>query len=162
MLTAISAGSSNLIKVPFDYAGKYAGSKLHAECLERIQIICENANDENKVIFSHEFATSMHTQAMAVMARAFKVYFRSPSYNLTRIMVSGIVALLFGSVYASQRVPSDEADMNSRVNSILLLFSFSASMRKWIDGCGVEKLQSSCIHTSYLFFHQSKFCLESF
>ena len=34
--------------------------------------------------------------------------------------MSGIVALLFGSVYVSQRVPSTEGDMNSRITSIYI------------------------------------------
>lgn len=44
----------------------------------------------------------------------------------SRSTVSAIVALLFGSVYASQRVPTNESDMNSRVTSIFITFLFLA------------------------------------
>ena len=38
--------------------------------------------------------------------------------------MSGVVALLFGSVFASQRVPQNESDMNSRVTSIYITALF--------------------------------------
>jgi hypothetical protein len=41
-----------------------------------------------------------------------------------RIIVSVTIALLFASVYASQRVPENESDMNSRVNSIFISILF--------------------------------------
>ncbi|GAX16151.1 hypothetical protein FisN_3Hh368 [Fistulifera solaris] len=46
------------------------------------------------------------------------------AYNLTRVMVSFLVAMLFASVYASQRVPKSESDMNSRVNSVFIATLF--------------------------------------
>jgi hypothetical protein len=60
-----------------------------------------------------------------------------PSYNTVRIMVSATVALLFGSVYASQRVPENEADMNSRVTSIFITFIF---LGKGIRDCAFPLL----------------------
>ena len=90
MLTCIGAGSSGSNKKPFDYAGSYAQSKLHAQCLERIDQICSNANGDNLVSFPTEYATSLGTQSITVLKKAFKVYYRSPTYNLTRVMVSAI------------------------------------------------------------------------
>lgn len=49
-----------------------------------------------------------------------KIYWRSPSYNLVRMIVSAVVALILGSVYVSQRTPHNEPDMNSRVTSIFI------------------------------------------
>jgi len=115
MLTVIGAGSSQTDKKPFDYAGSYARSKLHEQSLEKIDEINAGAVEENRVVFPGKYATSKRTQASAVMKRTIKVYFRSPSYNTARLLVAGIVALLFASVYASQRTPENEADMNSRM-----------------------------------------------
>jgi ABC-type uncharacterized transport system permease subunit len=56
----------------------------------------------------------------AVAIRALKIYNRSPSYNLNRMLVAGIMALLFSTVYASQKVPQNESDMNSRINSVFV------------------------------------------
>lgn len=124
MLTTIGAGSASTTKQPFDFSGYYAKSRLRADCLARIDLICANRNPEGKVMFTSQFATSYSVQANAVFFRALKVYFRSPNYNVTRIVVSAVVALLFGSVYASQRVPQNESDMNSRFNSVFIAVVF--------------------------------------
>jgi ABC-2 type transporter len=124
MLSAIGAGSATSIIKAFDYSGSYAQSALHIDCNKRINKIIENALDTNKVSFPTSNATSYWTQANTVLFRTLKVYYRSPHYNITRVLVSAIVALLFASVYASQRVPAKEADMNSRVNSIFIAVIF--------------------------------------
>jgi len=90
MLTCIGAGSSSTQKKPFDYAGSYVESKLHMQCLERIEQICANANSDNLVSFPNEYATSLGTQSVAVLKKAFKVYYRSPTYNVTRMIVSAV------------------------------------------------------------------------
>ena len=94
MLSCIGAGSSSSTKKSFDYAGSYKQSKLHRECLEQIDHICSKASDENKISFKTEYATSLNTQALTVLKKAMKVYYRSPTYNVTRVMVSAIGMLL--------------------------------------------------------------------
>jgi ABC-2 type transporter len=124
MLSTIGAGSAAVEKKPFDYAGSYAQSKLHVHCRALIDSITSNAVETNKLSFPSQYATSTKTQGTAVLLRTLKVYFRSPSYNTTRVTVSAIVALLFASVYASQRVPTTESDMNSRINSLFIAILF--------------------------------------
>jgi hypothetical protein len=79
MLTCIGAGSSASNSKPFDYAGSYAASKLHLQCLARIEDICDKANEDNRVSFPSEYATSLGTQSTTVLAKAFTVYYRSPT-----------------------------------------------------------------------------------
>lgn len=125
MLTTTGAGSSSSGTMkPFDYAGSYADSTLRATALKRIGDFTANPVEEGKVFFVNKFATSKATQRTVVLQRIMKIYWRSPSYNTVRLLVSAIVALLFGSVYASQRIPGNESDMNSRVTSIYITFLF--------------------------------------
>jgi ABC-2 type transporter len=125
MLTTIGAGSSTASsKKHFDYAGSYDASKLHAQCLEAIESIKASANQDNLISFESLFATSRRTQLLSVLARAMKVYYRSPSYNLVRSMLSSVLALLYATVYVSQRVPENESDMNSRINSVFMAVLF--------------------------------------
>jgi len=125
MLTTIGAGTSpDTNKVPFDYVGSYAASKLHAKCIELIKKVTAAASEENKLSFRSTHATSKLTQSMAVLRRTMKVYYRSPSYNTTRSILSSILALLYATVYVSQRVPKTEADMTSRINSIFMAVIF--------------------------------------
>ena len=90
MLSCIGAGSNISNKKPFDYAGSFKQSKLHRQCLEAIDLICSTASDSNRVSFNTEYAASVATQSGAVLRKAVKVYYRSPTYNVTRIMVSAI------------------------------------------------------------------------
>jgi len=122
MLTTIGAGSSG--GGSFDYAGKYFESNLRSSCLSEIDAVHAKADDKNRVSFASKYATSNRTQQWQVYLRTATVYFRSPTYNATRVFVSGIVALLFSTVYAVQRVPQNESDMNSRVNSIFISVLF--------------------------------------
>jgi ABC-2 type transporter len=125
MLTTIGAGSSTASnKKPFDYAGSYASSKLHAQCLATIDSITAAASQDNLISFESLFATSRRTQVWSVLTRAMKVYYRSPSYNLVRSMLSSVLALLYATVYVSQRVPKNESDMNSRINSVFMAVLF--------------------------------------
>jgi hypothetical protein len=80
--------------------------------------------DETKISMSTKYATSTSFQSREVFRRLWKIYFRSPGYNRVRLIVSAIVALLFGSVFASQRIPQNESDMNSRVTSIYITALF--------------------------------------
>ena len=55
----------------------------------------------NKIAFPSKYATSSSFQRSAVYKKLSTVYWRSPGYNRVRLLVSAIVALLFGSVFAS-------------------------------------------------------------
>lgn len=124
MLQIIGAGTAANGRMEFDYAAAYAISNLRKSCLERIDEINASATAGNLVTFPSMYATSKWAQNKAVFQRMMKIYFRSPGYNGVRLTVSTIVALLFSSVYASQRVPQNESDMNSRVNSIFIALTF--------------------------------------
>ena len=123
MLSCIGAGSASSDD-QFDYARAYVRSPLANDCISKIDSMNENPTDANKITFPTKYATSRKFQSMEVYKRLNKIYWRSPGYNRVRLLVSGIVALLFGSVFASQRVPTTEGDMNSRVTSIYITALF--------------------------------------
>mmetsp|Transcript_2153 Transcript_2153/g.3909 ORF Transcript_2153/g.3909 Transcript_2153/m.3909 type:complete len:216 (-) Transcript_2153:578-1225(-) len=102
----------------------YSTSQLSQECHQKTKDLNAQANDTNKLNFNSKYATAKSTQRLVVAKRMLKIYWRSPTYNVGRTMVSAIVALLFGSVYASQRVPENESDMNSRITSVYITFIF--------------------------------------
>jgi ABC-type multidrug transport system ATPase subunit/ABC-type multidrug transport system permease subunit len=120
MLTTIGAGSSGGEK--FDYAGAYNSSQLHNRTLDNIAEIVQAQSEEALVTFPSKYATSFSTQMLTVLKRTWKVYWRSPSYNRTRIVTSMVLSLLIGSVYVTNRIPTTEADMNSRVTTIYISF----------------------------------------
>ena len=121
MLTTIGVGSTQSNTKTFDYAKAYSESSFASECNNFIGNMSVNGS---QITFPTKFSTSARTQAVEVFKRLNKIYFRSPSYNLVRLFVSAAIALLFGSVFASQRVPVNEGDMVSRVTSIYITITF--------------------------------------
>lgn len=124
MLTTIGAGSAGSDAESFDYSKAYVQSPFASDCINKIKSINSGATDETKISKSTKYATSTRFQSWEVCARLWKIYVRSPSYNRTRLLVSAVVALLFSSVFLSQRVPENESDMNSRVTSIFITTLF--------------------------------------
>lgn len=172
MLTTIGAGSAGSDADNFDYAKAYAHSPLATDCSKKIDYINESAADDGKITFTTKYATNTRTQSVEVFKvsallvffqylysicsllspfvlfqRLSKIYWRSPGYNRVRLLVSGIVALLFGSVFASQRVPENEGDMNSRVTSIYItaLFLGVNAMNTVLPVFEMVRDQSCCV-----------------
>jgi hypothetical protein len=124
MLTSTGAGSASTDKKPFDYAGSYQVSDLHKKCVQKIAEITDAVSEEGKVVFPNKFATSTETQMKETLKRVQQIYWRSPSYNTIRLLISAVIALLFGSIYVSSRTPSTEGDMNSRATTLFIAFIF--------------------------------------
>lgn len=120
MLTTIGAGSASSKVKPFDYAGSFQASDLHNNCLARIAEVTGKMSDDGKVSFPDRHATPGGTQMRETLKRAFKIYWRSPSYNTVRLLTSTVIALVFGSIYVADMTLSNEADMNSRATSVFV------------------------------------------
>jgi hypothetical protein len=124
MLTSIGAGSASTDKKPFDYAGSYQVSDLHKKCVQKIAEITDTVSEEGKVAFPSIFATSTGTQMKETLKRIQLIYWRSPSYNTIRLMISAVIALLFGSIYVNDPTPVTEGDMSSRATTLFISFIF--------------------------------------
>jgi ABC-type multidrug transport system ATPase subunit/ABC-type multidrug transport system permease subunit len=121
MLTTIGAGNA-ATGHQFDYAGAFATSNLRQECKDKITKYEAAVSDDGLVSFPSKYATTTKTQMVEVMKRTWTVYWRSPSYNRTRIIVAVFLSLLIGSVFVGDPAPSDETQMRSRVTTVYLSF----------------------------------------
>jgi len=121
MLTTIGAGNAKSGNL-FDYAGAYAKSQPRQKCLESISRFENTLSNEGLISYPSMFATTTKTQMIEVVKRTWKVYWRSPSYNRTRIISVTILSLLIGSVFVSDPVPTDDTQMRSRMITIFLSF----------------------------------------
>lgn len=121
MLTTIGAGNV-AAGHQFDYATAYTNSNLRQQCIENIAKFEAAVSDEGLVSFPSLYATTPKTQFIEVMKRTWVIYWRSPSYNRTRIIVAALLSLLIGSVFVSDPVPTDETQMRSRMTTIYLSF----------------------------------------
>ena len=125
MLTTIGAGNI-AAGHQFDYTRAYTNSKLHQQCIDTISKFEDTVSDEGLITFPTLYATTTKTQLVEVAKRTWMLYWRSPSYNRTRIIVAAMLSLLIGSVFISEQVPTDETQMRSRMTTIYLSFLICA------------------------------------
>eukprot|EP00301_Raphidiophrys_heterophryoidea_P006157 c12505_g3_i1.p1 GENE.c12505_g3_i1~~c12505_g3_i1.p1 ORF type:complete len:643 (-),score=153.52 c12505_g3_i1:126-2054(-) len=123
MLEVIGAGTSGANMLTVDAADAYQSSALRAANDSELLVL----KTSNIPVFSFDdkYATSLTTQLKALIIKSFKSYWRSPTYNLTRMVVSIGVALVFGSVYKRSAVTT-QSDVISRVAIIFIAAVFTA------------------------------------
>jgi ABC-2 type transporter len=113
-----------------DLADSYVQSQDHAALCAELDDVDRAGELEAKIEYTSEFAVSAGTRRGLVNSRLLTIYWRSPSYNLSRLMVSLIVAFMLGSVFVTKRNPQffTESDMRARVSVIFLTFIITGIM----------------------------------
>lgn len=75
-----------------------------------------------------EFASSMGTQLRELLKKYMLAYWRTPSYNFTRYMVTVLVAILYGSIYYKAGDISAPATVASVQNVMGVIYSSTSFM----------------------------------
>lgn len=109
---------------PCDYAEEFVKSENYSETNNRIQATTENPNPEDEVKFDTEYATTWRQRQTLTNERLRTIYYRSPAYNLGRIVISMGIAFILGSVYLNNRYPDtfSETQMSSIFATIFISF----------------------------------------
>uniref|UniRef100_A0A7S1V0Y6 ABC transporter domain-containing protein n=1 Tax=Grammatophora oceanica TaxID=210454 RepID=A0A7S1V0Y6_9STRA len=107
-----------------DYAEAFAGSNKQEALLSRIEDLTINANMSERITFESEFAASRQTRQFRVNDRLRTIYWRSPAYNLGRMLISGGIAFILGSTFLGNRYPAvfAETEMSSLLSTIFISF----------------------------------------
>jgi ABC-2 type transporter len=89
--------------------------------LEQVTI---DPQPQMKITYDSEFATTKGRRRDLVNGRLALIYWRSPAYNLSRILVSLVIAFLLSSVFLNEYLKDvlTEVDMRSRLSVIFLSF----------------------------------------
>lgn len=113
-----------------DFAHHFRESEEHAALLRQLNRpgVAESASDLNsEIVFNHNRAASSWTQVCLVTRRFFTAYWRTPSYNLTRL----VIALGLGSAFGLLLVVEDFTTyqgMNSAVGVILMTAMYQGNI----------------------------------
>jgi len=77
-----------------------------------------------KIEYDHQFAAPFWKRQDEVNRRLQTIYWRSPTYNFARLVVSLVIATVLGSAFYTDRDPRaySEADMRSRISVVFLSF----------------------------------------
>ena len=113
-----------------DFPDEYASSTLKAQNdKEGADIAAQSAESSGELTIESRYATSFSTQCKMTLKKYFAFYWRAPHYNLTRIVMTLIIAVLYGLVYLNAAKPvrdgSESANQGDVQNVLGLMFSLA-------------------------------------
>lgn len=109
---------------PVDYAQIYLESDERKKLVDEIDEVTSSAREEDKIAYDKTYAASARTRHTLVRKRLQLIYWRSPSYNRSRVVLSLVIAFLLASVFLSNRRPEvmSEQDISGVFSTIFLSF----------------------------------------
>jgi hypothetical protein len=119
MLTVITAETDGT-----DYSEQFAASPDFEALKTKIQNEIDAREPDKEIKFDQEFAAPRSTRNLLVNERLRTVYWRSPAYNLMRMVISAVIAFILGSIFITNRRPSivSEQEMTAIINTIFISF----------------------------------------
>ena len=107
-----------------NFAEEYYVSVGFARLQEKLRLLVENRDPSQEMVYDDEFAASRKTRRDLVNTRMRTIYWRSPAYNRTRMIISVVIALLLGSVYLENWNPDSytETELSSLLSTVFLSF----------------------------------------
>lgn len=123
MLTVITSDNKNGI----DYAEAFNESPQYQIMEEKIQntIDVDGKDPEKKIVFSTAYAASTHTRGGLLDKRLQTIYWRSPAYNLSRMLISVVIAFVLGSIFVTNRLVAKDIVTEQQMTGILSLLFIS-------------------------------------
>ncbi|RLN54610.1 hypothetical protein BBJ28_00021986, partial [Nothophytophthora sp. Chile5] len=127
MLECIGAGVSNGAGNDMDFVD-YFNSSPYSRVLSTEMAkegITVPSPDLPEMVFGKKRAATSATQMKFVVTRFFQMYWRTPSYNLTRMYLAIFLALLFGIIFVDAEYAS-YSGLNSGVGMVFMASFFNA------------------------------------
>eukprot|EP00192_Tetraselmis_astigmatica_P001759 CAMPEP_0117657340 /NCGR_PEP_ID=MMETSP0804-20121206/5278_1 /TAXON_ID=1074897 /ORGANISM="Tetraselmis astigmatica, Strain CCMP880" /LENGTH=1545 /DNA_ID=CAMNT_0005463787 /DNA_START=295 /DNA_END=4932 /DNA_ORIENTATION=- len=120
-----SAGEVEVQGKVLDFADLYELSPLKLQNDEEIEREKEASRDRPGLTEGDAVSVPLLRQFVQLLRKNFRTYWRSPSYNITRMLVIALMALMYGSIYWQQGAQiSARTIQESRVQNLMgVLFS---------------------------------------
>jgi ABC-2 type transporter len=124
MLRVITADDQNGL------AEEYLHSKNFNDLKSELESLKENPKESLHVTFDSEFARSGARRRELINRRLRAIYWRSPTYNLARVIVSLVIAGVLGSVFIFRRHLEifSEVDIQARLSVVFVSFIITGIM----------------------------------
>lgn len=100
MLEVIGGGSTGASRLQVDPAEVWSGSKKRLDMMSEITRV--HMSTEGKHKFKLENESRLMLELIALTQRILKMHWRSPEYNVTRVLTAAIFGIMLGSVYWDQ------------------------------------------------------------
>eukprot|EP00644_Phytophthora_capsici_P001474 jgi/Phyca11/6254/fgenesh1_pm.PHYCAscaffold_10_\ len=129
MLECIGAGVSNSAGNKTDFVKTFNNSPLSDALHQNLakEGITIPSPEFPEMVFTDKRAASSSTQMKFVVTRFIQMYWRTPSYNLTRMILAVFLALVFGMVFVDADYAS-YTGLNSGVGMVYMAALFQAMM----------------------------------
>ncbi|KAG6967116.1 hypothetical protein JG688_00006461, partial [Phytophthora aleatoria] len=126
MLECIGAGVSHLNDNPVDFVDVFSSSETkHAmDAHLASEGLTVPVPGSTELVFAKKRAASSWTQMTALVERFMNLYWRTPSYNLTRFAIAPLLGLLFGLIYVSVSYTSYQG-VNAGVGMVFMTTLFN-------------------------------------
>ena len=107
-----------------DLAEVYANSGEHELLKKRLNDVKENPVPALEISYSEEYAAPKEMRQKLMNKRLQTIYWRSPAYNLSRLLVCIVIAFILGSVFITDRNKQvfTESDMRAWFSVTFLSF----------------------------------------
>ena len=109
---------------PRDLAEEWLKSEEYKTLKKRLGEVSRTQIEELEVAFPTTFAAPSDLRQRLMNKRLQTVYWRSPAYNLSRLLVCSVIAFILGSVFLGDRHAEvlTETDMRASLSVIFLSF----------------------------------------
>ena len=107
-----------------DYAEEYLSSEQYRQVKAALVAAAENLDEDKKISYVEEYAAPRSVRGRLTNHRLMQIYWRSPSYNLSRITVSAVIAIILGSVLVRDRKDLVFSERQMRAQFAVIFLSF--------------------------------------
>ncbi|ETO69110.1 hypothetical protein F444_14224, partial [Phytophthora nicotianae P1976] len=126
MLECIGAGVSHMHDNPVDFVEVFNSSEMKQEMDAHLasEGVTVPVPGSTELVFAKKRAANSWTQMTALVERFMNLYWRTPSYNLTRFAIAPLLGLLFGLIYVSVSYTSYQG-VNAGVGMVFMTTLFN-------------------------------------
>ena len=107
-----------------DFADVYLQSEQYQQVKTELLASKDNLDESKKISYKEEFAAPRSVRGALTNRRLMRIYWRSPSYNLSRITVSAIIAIIMASVLVRDRGNEVFSETQMRAQFAVIFLSF--------------------------------------
>jgi hypothetical protein len=118
MLSVFAGPSAN---EEINWSGVYKNSSQYEESLKQIAAIEQSADESKKIAYDEIYVTTFSQRLWLMIQRLYRIYKRSPAYNLARLMIAILYSFIIGSVFlerGGRRETWTEHEMSAVVSTM--------------------------------------------
>lgn len=86
-------------RLMLDWAAVYKNSPQYQKAIVDIEMITESADPAKRLAADQMYVTTFKQRLSLMIQRLFRIYKRSPAYNLARVMIALFYSFIIGSIF---------------------------------------------------------------